>query len=65
MNAMAHGLRAASPVVPGEDPAAWEAYRDAVVSDLAPIGVLETELADRVAMLSWRLRLMLMFLLMI
>ncbi len=56
LNAVAHGLRAASPVVPGEDPATWEEYRDAVVSDLAPVGVLETELADRVALLSWRLR---------
>ena len=56
LNAVSHGLRAASPVVPGEDPAAWEAYREAVVSDLAPVGMLETELADRVALLSWRLR---------
>ncbi len=56
LNATSHGLRAASPVVPGEDPATWEEYRDAVVSDLAPVGVLETELADRVALLSWRLR---------
>jgi hypothetical protein len=56
MNAVSHGLRAASPVVPGEDPAAWEAYRDALASDLAPVGVLEADLADRVALLSWRLR---------
>lgn len=56
LNATSHGLRAASPVVPGEDPAAWEEYRDAVVSDLAPVGILETELADRVALLAWRLR---------
>ena len=55
-NAVSHGLRAASPVVPGEDPAAWEEYRDAMVADLTPVGVLETELADRVALLSWRLR---------
>jgi hypothetical protein len=56
MNAVAHGLRAATPVVPGEAPAVWEDYRDAVVSNLAPVGVLEIELADRVALLSWRLR---------
>ena len=43
-------------MVPGEDPAAWEAFREAMVADLAPVGVLETELADRVALLSWRLR---------
>jgi hypothetical protein len=56
MNALSHGLRAAAPVVPGEDPAAWEEYRDAVLDDLAPVGALEEELADRVALLSWRLR---------
>lgn len=56
LNATSHGLRAASPVVPGEDPAVWEEYREAVVSDLAPVGVLEAELADRVAVLAWRLR---------
>jgi hypothetical protein len=61
LNAVAHGLRAHSPVVPGEDPATWEAYRDAVVSDLRPVGVLETELADRVALLSWRLRRVIAF----
>lgn len=56
LNAVAHGLRAAATVVPGEDAAAWEEYRDAIVSDLAPAGMLETELADRVTLLSWRLR---------
>lgn len=56
LNATSHGLRAASPIVPGEDPAAWEEYREAVVSDLAPVGVVEAELADRVALLAWRLR---------
>jgi hypothetical protein len=56
MNAMNHGLRAASPTVPGESPELWEEFRDAVLLDLAPAGVLEAELAERVATLSWRLR---------
>jgi hypothetical protein len=55
-NAIAHGLRSAAPVIPGEDPADWEAYRAGVVAALAPAGTLEAELADRVASLSWRLR---------
>jgi hypothetical protein len=56
MNALAHGLRTNAPIVPGEDPAHWEQYRAAVIADQAPVGVLETELAERVAVLSWRLR---------
>jgi hypothetical protein len=56
MNALAHGLRAAGPVIPGEEPVVWEAFRDAVVADLNPVGVFEQELADRVASLAWRLR---------
>ncbi len=56
MNALSHGLRAASPTVPGEDVEKWEQFRDGLVSDLAPLGFIESELADRVALLSWRLR---------
>ncbi len=56
LNATSHGLRAASPVVPGEDPTAWEAFREAMAADLAPVGMLESELAERVAALLWRLR---------
>lgn len=56
LNATSHGLRAASPVVPGEDPSAWEAFREAMVADLVPVGMMEMELAERVASLSWRLR---------
>jgi hypothetical protein len=54
-NALRHGLRALQTVVPGEDPDEWEAHRDAVVSDLAPAGALETALAEQVAAKHWRL----------
>jgi len=53
MNATAHGLRAIAPVLPGEDPAAWDAFRAGVAADLRATGVLETELAERVAALTW------------
>lgn len=56
LNATSHGLRAASPVVPGEDPSTWEVFREAMVADLAPVGMMESELAERVALLYWRLR---------
>src|SRR5581483_2570810 len=56
LNATLHGLRAAAPVVPGEDPNEWERHRAAVSASLSPSGALEEELAQRVALLLWRLR---------
>ncbi len=56
MNAVAHGLRAAAVVLPGEQAEEWEAHRVGVRAALAPVGTLETELSDRVALVTWRLR---------
>ncbi len=56
LNAVAHGLRAVPPVLPGEDAAQWEAYRAGIVAELRACGTLEHELAGRVAAISWRLR---------
>jgi hypothetical protein len=56
MNAVSHGLRSLSPVLPGERPKDWNDRRAGVVATLAPVGTLETELAERVALLLWRLR---------
>lgn len=55
-NAIRHGLRAAAVLVTGEDPAAFDQLHAGVVADLAPEGALEEELVDRVAVLLWRLR---------
>lgn len=38
-----------------EKPEDWEEYRDGMLGDLAPLGALELSLAERVALLSWRL----------
>lgn len=54
-NAVTHGVWAAAPVIPGEDPAAWEAHRSGILASLTPVGLLEQTLADRVALLLWRL----------
>jgi hypothetical protein len=55
-NATRHGIRSPAPVVPGvEKPEDWEEYRDEILEDLAPAGALEFALAERVALLSWRL----------
>jgi hypothetical protein len=55
-NATRHGIFAAVPVIPGEDPDAWDAHRAGVVESLAPVGLLEVNLAERAALLLWRLQ---------
>src|SRR5215216_4820058 len=55
-NATRHGIRSPAPVVPGiERPEDWEEHREGVLESLAPEGHLEEVLAERVALLSWRL----------
>jgi vacuolar-type H+-ATPase subunit H len=55
-NAVQHGIRSPAPVVPGvEQKADWEEYRDGILESLSPEGHLELVLAERVALLSWRL----------
>ncbi len=55
-NALSHGLTAASTVVlPEEDADAFERLRQGVIADLDPAGVLQEALAQRVAVLLWRL----------
>ena len=58
MNATRHGLTAEAAVLAlvGETAADWAAHRAGIVAALAPVGALETELAERVASLTWRLR---------
>jgi hypothetical protein len=55
-NATRHGIRSPAPVIPGvEKEEDWEEYRDGVLDSLSPEGHLELNLAERVALLSWRL----------
>ncbi len=55
-NATRHGIRSPAPVVPGvEKPEDWQEYQDGMLADLAPAGPLELALAERVAVLAWRL----------
>ena len=55
-NALKHGMRAQKYVLlPQEDAAAFAALESAIVTELAPEGVLQTLLARRVAVAAWRL----------
>jgi hypothetical protein len=55
-NSTKHGIRSPAPVVPGvEKKEDWEEHRDGVLESLQPEGHLELVLAERVALLSWRL----------
>jgi len=56
LNASTHGILSAQPVVNAyERPEDWEAHRAAIVDSLAPEGGMEQVLAERVALMSWRL----------
>jgi hypothetical protein len=58
-NAIRHGIRSPAPVVPGLEKAEdWEEHRSGVLESLSPEGHLENVLAERVALLSWRLHRM-------
>src|SRR5918997_2215515 len=55
-NATRHGIRSPAPVVPGLEKAEdWEEHCDGMLESLSPEGHLELVLAERVALLSWRL----------
>ncbi len=55
-NATQHGMRSPAPVVPGiETHEDWERHLAGTLESLDPEGHLETVLAERVALLSWRL----------
>lgn len=55
-NSTRHGIRSPAPVIPGLEKAEdWEDHRDGVLENLSPEGHLELVLAERVALLSWRL----------
>jgi hypothetical protein len=55
-NATRHGISSPEPVVPGlENTEDWERHREGILGNLSPVDHLEVNLAERVALLSWRL----------
>ena len=55
-NVVKHGLFAAEAVITGENPADYEAFHDQFLVELAPYGMIETLLAERIISLAWRLQ---------
>jgi len=56
LNAVKNGLTSVRPILPGELSADWDAFRRAIIDDLAPVGPVATELAEGVAFGFWRRR---------
>jgi len=55
-NAIRHGLLSWKPVIPGlENAEDWKTHLDRTLDSLAPVGYAETLLAERAALLLWRL----------
>jgi hypothetical protein len=55
-NATRHGISSPKPVVPGlEKQEDWEEHRNGIMENLSPVGHLEVTLAERIALLCWRL----------
>ena len=55
-NAVTHGLLAKEALVVGEDLDQFDLFRDQMRADLAPAGIVESLLVERIVGLSWRLQ---------
>jgi len=55
-NALKHGLLSASALLPTEDLDEFEAFSEAICTDLKPVGEMENLLVDRIISTAWRLR---------
>ena len=56
LNALKHGLTAQQAVIPGEDPAAYEALRSSFIDTYAPTNEAEAMLVERLSISWWKLR---------
>jgi hypothetical protein len=57
LNSVAHGIYAVSPVIEElESKRSWTVYRFGMLDCLAPVGMVEMTLAERITLAAWRLR---------
>lgn len=55
-NSLKHGMYASNPLLPHEDPAEFQAFREGIVRHLRAQGPMELLLVDRIVCCAWRLR---------
>ena len=55
-NALKHGLCALDPLIPGEDPDAFQEHFCEIEQDLKPATAIESNLVEQIADISWRLK---------
>ena len=55
-NALKHGLCALDPLIPGEDPEAFQEHFCEIELDLRPATAIESNLVEQIADVSWRLK---------
>jgi len=55
-NALRYGVYSMARLIPGEDPEELEALTQGILNDLDPLNTQETELANQLIDLQWRLR---------
>ena len=55
-NALKHGLCALDPLIPGEDPEAFQQHFCEIELDLEPATAIESNLVEQIADISWRLK---------
>lgn len=56
LNATRHGLLSSAPIMAGEDESEYAALCEQLKTELSPVGILETQLASRIAGALWRLQ---------
>src|SRR5436190_15454342 len=56
-NALSHGLTATKHMLmPGEDAAEYEAFRDEMLAEIAPVGRVQRVLAQQIIRAAWKLQ---------
>lgn len=55
-NPLKHGLTGIFRVLPNEDPEEYQEFMEAYLYEMAPVGIIETDMAVRIAQETWRMK---------
>ncbi|MFO0815334.1 MAG: hypothetical protein U0796_19135 [Gemmatales bacterium] len=53
-NALTLGIYSVSCTLPGEAPGHWKRFREATITDINPVGAVETAIAERLTLILWK-----------